>query len=591
MHKQKKRYSHGLSAILKDLWRNTKGSRYLLILIFVGMMGDGFLQSSMVAYLKVIIDQLTKSSADFIHRDWWKYVLYGLSLALLFFPFAYTGHFSGKLLASRLIRRYRLQFYEHLQKLSPHFYFQNKVGEISTRVVGDIESGFSNFTTFLMSYGWVLSILVCSLTTMIILSWKLSLIFVVIMALFTFVSRSFLPKIKGLSREIKDRSGGLTANVTEFISSFSLIKSFAVEESFLKRFREIQNHLYGTQVKAGYMTMLYLDITQVLFSFVAPVIILVCGAFFIDRGITLGTLIAFWAYWQVVRSPLNTLFNGVTLFYDSVASIDRVMEFFDQSPLVKDDPTAREFRFRDGKVEFKEVEFSYDASNSLKALHQLSFILPAKSSLGIVGPSGAGKSTVVQLLLRFYDPVAGHIYVDDTDIKKIKQQSLRRQIGVVFQDTILLSGAIRDNLLLGKEDATDDEIWNALEAAGAKEFVKELDSGLDAELGERGMNLSGGQRQRLSIARVFLKNPPIVIFDEATSALDTMTEIKIQEAMQKLLHGRTSIIIAHRLSTIVRCDQIMLMDHGRMIDLGTHQDLLRRCKLYAQLVEKQSLAA
>jgi len=275
------------------------------------------------------------------------------------------------------------------------------------------------------------------------------------------------------------------------------------------------------------------------------------------------------------------------LVFQSLASMDRIEEIFASDPLVKDSPNAKPLRLSGGEIEFQDVDFTYRSLNVKSVFQGLNLKVPAQSSVGIVGASGVGKSTLVQLLLRFRDPEAGKITIDGQDIRNALQKDLRSQIGVVLQETILLSGTVRQNILLGKEDATDTEIWTALEMADAKGFVKETGKGLNAILGPMGVNLSGGQRQRLSIARVFLKNPPIVLFDEATSALDSLAEKQIQKSLKKLLKGRTAIIIAHRISTIMDCDQIVMLDKSGVAAMGTHQELLKESNPYQILVQAQ----
>ncbi|MBD3319786.1 MAG: ATP-binding cassette domain-containing protein, partial [Chitinivibrionales bacterium] len=283
------------------------------------------------------------------------------------------------------------------------------------------------------------------------------------------------------------------------------------------------------------------------------------------------------------------LMQQMTLIFGSLASFDRVFEFFKIHPTIKDKPGAKDVDLK-GIVEFDRVCFRYPVEGGDDVLKNASFVAEEKKSLAIVGESGAGKSTIISLLLRFYAATMGAIRIDGHDILDLKQNCLREQIGLVMQDTIILSGSVRQNMLLAKPRASDREIYDALEHAEAKKFVEELPEKLDTTLGERGVRLSGGQRQRLAISRIFLKNPPVVVLDEATSSLDTITEKKIQETMKRLFEGRTSIIIAHRLSTIIDCDSIIMLDKGSVLASGTHEKLLKNCPLYRELCSKQQLA-
>lgn len=586
----KPQYRHGFMPTLKEYWTAMRGFRYLLPVMVVGMVADGILQSSVVAYVKIVIDKLVADPKAFVGGDLGHYVMLGLLGGAVFFPFAYTGHLASQLMTNKLSQRFRLNLYSHLQKLNGDFYQKNQVGEISSRLTGDIESGVGQMSGFLISNTWAFSLLATSLVSMYLLDAKLFLVFVALNLSYTFISRFFSQRIRVLSREVRDRTGELNARVTEDVSANVLVRSFAVEDFFFGRFRQTQEELYRTQVRSSNISIIYQDLLQVFFHFVAPVAIIGTGALLVGKGLTVGSLVAFWAYWKMVQGPMSWLFNSVTAFYGAMAAMDRVMEFFVEHPLVKDKPKAPALHLARGEIVFDHLSFAYPSAPQKKVLDDLAFTIPARSSLGIVGPSGAGKSTLIQLLLRFYDPTAGRILVDGEDISQVRQVSLRKNIGVVMQDTVLLSGTVRENLLLGRENASDKQLWEALEHAGARQFVEELSQKLDARLGERGLTLSGGQRQRLAIARVFIKDPPIVIFDEATSALDTLTEMKIQDSIQTLLKGRTSIVVAHRLSTVMRCDRILLVEKAGKVQLGSHQELLQASPLYHSLVSNQTLA-
>ncbi|HEX2950660.1 MAG TPA: ABC transporter ATP-binding protein, partial [Armatimonadota bacterium] len=335
------------------------------------------------------------------------------------------------------------------------------------------------------------------------------------------------------------------------------------------------------------MTVLFSDVMNTFLALLAPTSLLLIGAYFVGQGFTVGTLVAAYGYWKTASGPISAILNNITALYTSFASMDRIFEFFRETPSVKDRPGAKPLNITDGKIELHDVTFHYPLDEDTTVLNQLSFTVPAKRSLALVGESGAGKSTISQLLLRFYDPVRGEIAIDGQDLRNVTQESLREQIGFVMQETILLSGTIRENLQFAKPDATTDEMVNALQNAGAWDFVRLLPQGLDTMLGERGARLSTGQKQRLSIARVFLKNPPIVIFDEATSALDAVTEKQIQQSMSRLLHDRTAIIIAHRLSTVIDCDEILFLAGGRIVAHGPHKQLLTICPQYHDLCQKQ----
>lgn len=587
---RQRRYQHSVRQILAVYAGHLRGIRWMFIPVVAGMFIDASLQSGVVSYLRLVIDQLVADPGLFLKERLARYAAIGVAGGLVFFPCAFAGHVTSAVLASRLVVRFRTTLYSHLQKLSLGFFHQTQVGEVATRLIADIDVGVSGLVGYVISVSWALTMVLVSLASMLFLSWKLTLIFVAITCVYTVVSRTFLPRIRAISREVRDQSGEFNAQVTEDVSAIALVKAFARERWFFERFRASQDRLYGSQVKAAVVGTVYSDIIQTVALFLAPVAILGCGALMVGDGLSVGTLVAFWTYWTVIRAPVNTLFSSMSTLFNAFAAMDRVLDFLEQQPMPADLPRAPHLAVKGGAIEYRQVTFGYPASAVKAVLHDVTFSVPAHTTLGIVGRSGAGKSTLIQLLLRFYDPDHGAVLVDGQDLRHLTQTSLRGQIGVVLQDTILLSGSVRENLLLGREKARDTELWSALERAGAG-FVHELPGGLDAELGERGVNLSGGQRQRLAIARTFLKDPPIVVFDEATSALDGATEALIHDSMNRLFKGRTALIIAHRLATVMQCDRILLLDRGRVAGLAPHTELLRSSELYADLVRSQMMTS
>ena len=581
---------HSSGDILREYWKHTRPSKWLLVAIAVGIFLDGVLQAGLVGYLKVVIDALVADPAAFVREDLVSYMLLGLGAAVVFFPCAYVAHIACAVLSCRLGASFRIALYRHLQKLSMSFYSERRGGEITARLTGDIDNGVGSMVGTVTHSVWSFAVLVTALMSMLVISWKLTVVFAVLNVFYLATARVCLPYMRTLSRTVRDQTGELTASATEDIAAVTVVKAFAREELFFDRFQTLQDRLYNTQVRLSLLNSAYSDILQVLGKFVAPVGILGTGAYLVDReGLTIGALMAFWTYWGMVQGPLNCLYGVMASFSNSMASMDRVMDFFERAPSPKDKAGAQELRATHGRIEFRDVHFAYPSAKPHPVLRGVSFAIEPNTSLGIVGPSGAGKSTLVQLALRFYDPDRGGITYDGVDLRDVTQTSLRRNTGVVLQESFLLSGTIGDNLRLGNEAATEAQMWEALEQAGAAAFVRGFAKGLDTEVGERGSTLSGGQRQRLCIARVFLRNPRFVIFDEATSALDTATEALIQESMKRLLAGRTSIIIAHRLSTIVACDNILMLADGARIGLAPHGELLRTCPAYADLVAKQAL--
>lgn len=575
--------------ILREYWHHAHGSRWLLIAMSAAMLVDGVLQAALVNYLKVVVDRLVVDPAGFVRDELARMVMLGILAGVVFFPVAYFGHLALSVLSSRLVVTFRMHLYRHLQKLSMSFYHENRSGDITARLTSDVDGGVQGVISALNMCVWALAVSVTSLVSMLWLSWRLTLIFVALNVTYYAVWHLYRKRVGALARRVRDQAGEVNAFATEGVSSVVLMKAFAREEDFFSRFSDVQNRLYQTQVEAARTSLAFSDILQTIGKFLAPVAILGAGAILVERGLTVGTLIAFWSYWTVVQSPISLLFNTGPTFASAMASMDRIHDFLEQAPSPADRVGARHFRPREGKIEFRNLTFAYPGRKDKPVFRGMNLVVPPHSSLGIVGSSGAGKSTLVQLVLRFYDPDSGSIHFDDVDLRDMTQESLRRSTGVVLQESLLLSGTIRDNIRIGDETANDARIWTALEQAGADEFVRATGAGLDAEVGERGVALSGGQRQRLCIARVFLRNPPLVVFDEATSALDTATEAQIQQSMRLLLKGRTSILIAHRLSTIVACDRILMLKDGVVLGLAPHGELLTTCAEYADLVSKQDL--
>lgn len=576
--------------LLREYWRHAHGSRRLLVVIMFAMLIDGLLQAGVINYLKVLIDRLMADPCAFVHHTLPRMALLGIAAGVLFFPIAYAGHVATGVLSSRLVTSFRMTLYRHLQKLSMSFYHEHRSGEIASRLTGDVDNGVQTMVGFVMHGTWSAVVLLTALTSMLFLSWKLTLVFAGLNAIYITTWYFFRRRIGKLARDVRDQAGEVAAFATEDVAAVMIMKSFAGEERFFDRFSDAQERLYKAQVAATRVNSAFGDILQSLGKFLAPVVILGAGALLVDReGVSIGALVAFWSYWSLVQSPLQTLFGAAPGLAGCMASMNRIRDFLDRNPTPADQPGARHYHPREGAIEFRNVTFAYPGHEHRPVFRNLNFTVPPRSSLGIVGPSGAGKSTLVQLALRFYDPQEGAILLDGIDLRDMTQESLRRSTGVVLQESLLLSGTIRDNILLGDETAKDARIWTALEQAGAAEFVRATEHGLDTAMSERGATLSGGQRQRLCIARVFLKNPPLVIFDEATSALDTATEMLIHESMQRLLRGRTSILIAHRLSTLVACDRILMLKDGKVLGLAPHAELLAACPEYAELVAKQDL--
>jgi ABC-type multidrug transport system fused ATPase/permease subunit len=485
----------------------------------------------------------------------------------------------------RLIRDLRVALFSHVQRLSHDFFTRHQTGAISSRVVNDISLA-QNFVGSALTNVWMDVILLLALTAILVsIHPMMTAISLVLMPIYVFALRAMGPRIRNSSQEVQQRLEVLSGELHEKVAGVAIVKGFARESAETRRFAAHADKLLHRVLHSVRFTAT----NEVAVGFVvhtAPVLVVWYGIHEILQGrLTVGALTQFLLYLGMFYSPLQRLSDLSVVLSNALAAMDRIFEYFDTRPHVAEAPKPKVLRECQGRIEFEHVDFRYDAGAvTLKDINLT--ILPGQT-VAFVGPSGAGKSSLASLVPRFYDPTAGRIRLDGHDLRDLSLSSLRERIGIVNQETILFSGTILENLLLAAPNATHEQIVAALEAAHALEFVQRLPDGLATEVGERGCVLSGGQKQRLAIARAFLKDPKILILDEATSALDSQAERRIQAATARLLKNRTSIVIAHRLSTVLRADQIVVLEAGRIADIGRHPELLARGGLYAQLYHEQ----
>ncbi len=488
------------------------------------------------------------------------------------------GHYLGVWIENDM----RVDLFHHLQKLSFSYFDRNKTGDIMSRISNDLfniaevahhcpEDLVISLLTIVGAY--ILMFLMCPPLALV------SIIPLPVMAAYGIV---FNGRLKRSNRVIRKRIAEINVTAENSIQGIREVKSYSREDeqeekfkrsnSALRKSREdMYSEMAAYQTGIQFMRQLYYFVT------VAGGILLI-----VKGKVTVADLAAFILYVSVVLPPIDRLINFTEQFTQGVSSFERFTEIMDVLPSINDAPDAKPLVVTEGVVEFRDVSFSYEGEDE-HVLDHFSMKVEGGKRVALVGESGAGKSTAVSLLARFYERTGGSITIDGQDVDSVTQRSLRANIGFVQQDVFLFDASIRDNITYGKPDATDDEIWLALEKANLLSFVNSLPDGLETEVGERGTRLSGGQKQRLSIARVFLKNPPILIFDEATSSLDTESEREIQDAFNKLARGRTSIVIAHRLSTIIDSDEIFVVNKGHIEEKGSHEELLEKKGLYYKL--------
>lgn len=488
-------------------------------------------------------------------------------------------------IGQRIIIDIREKVYAHLQRLSLSYFDKRKTGVIMSNLTNDVSALQVAIVDNLVSFITEGVTLIGSLISMLYLDWKLTLLTLIIVPLVLGISNAFGNRLRIAGRDVQGRIADITTLLQETIAGVRVVRSFAREEHEMGRFHEENRRNFLAVIRATKLTSLLTPTVEFAAS-LAIAIILWYGGYSVVQGETSsGELIAFLIYAINLSNPVKRLSQVYGSVQKSLAAGERVFEILDTEPDIKEKDNAIVLREMEGAVEFKDLSFSYDGKKP--ALHDFSVYIPAGKTVAVVGPSGAGKTTLANLIPRFYDVNKGTILIDGVDIREVQFRSLREQIGIVPQDTMLFNATIRENVLYGQLDASDEEVIAALKAANAWEFVSVLPEGINTLVGERGSSLSGGQRQRIAIARAILKNPRILILDEATSALDTESEKLVQEALERLMEDRTAFVIAHRLSTIKNADFILVLQNGYLVEQGTHEELLAANGLYAYLYEVQ----
>lgn len=499
--------------------------------------------------------------------------------------FYYGQSYLVSYVGQRVIIDVRSVLFRKFQRMPLSYYDKQQTGTVMSYITNDVAVMQSAIVDNLIELVTEGSILIGSLAMMIYLDWKLSLLTLMTIPLVGFAMKIFGRKLKRSSTVIQERVAEITSLLQESISAIRVVKSFVRESYEIKRFEEQNWRNFQAAMKNVKLSSLLTPTVEFLAAIAVTFIVWFGGYEVVNEVITAGELVAFLTYAVNLANPVKRLSRVYAAIQKAMAAADRVFAVMDLNEKITDVPGAKPLPPIKGKVEFKDITFSYKEGQP--ALQHISLKAEPGQMIALVGPSGSGKSTIANLIPRFYDVDSGVITIDDHDIRQVTADSLREQIGLVPQETMLFSTSVMENIRYGRLEATDEEVIEAAKAANAEEFIKELPEGYDTKLGERGLNLSGGQRQRLAIARAILKNPRVLILDEATSALDTESEKIVQDALDNLMVGRTSFVIAHRLSTIFNADQIFVVENGHLREHGTHEELLAAGGLYSNLYNIQ----
>lgn len=490
-------------------------------------------------------------------------------------------------IAKHIIYNMKNQMYDHLQHMSLSFFSSAKPGEILTRITYDIDGIQDIFNTTVVNAINSIFILVTTVVALFSMNWKLAILGLVIVPLFIFPTRKVGKLRWKIATKSQEKIGELNQIIQETlsISGSILMKIFTREKDEYKKFTEINQEVINLQIRES-MAGRWFFMTINTFTSIGPMLIYFYGGYLFIRGeISVGSIIAFVALLNRLYGPVSQLFNIHTDIVRSFALFQRIFDYFDRKQEIVDKPDAKVMKPINGKVEFEHVYFSYNKKTD--ALKDINFTVDPGTMVALVGPSGAGKTTLTNLIPRLYEVTRGSVKIDDVDIRDVTLESLRNQIGIVIQEPYLFNDTIEANLRYAKKDATEEEIINACKAAYIHDFIMSLPDNYKTIVGNRGVKLSVGEKQRISIARVILKNPRIIILDEATSSLDSVSEMYIQRAMEPLLKGRTSFVIAHRLSTVLAADKILVLKDGRIVEMGKHEELLRQNGLYKTLYDVQ----
>lgn len=568
-------------------------TKWILLTLFIGILKFGIPSLLPLVQKYVVDDILLNGAIDLEHKVSQLMIVLGATLFLFVIvrgPVEYARQYFAQLITARILFDLRNKLYAHLQRLSLRYYQNTKVGEIISRFINDAEQTKNIVEVGMMNVWLDMFTLVFVLGFMFYLNPWLTLVSIAIFPLYAIAVKVLYKRLKKLTKDRSAALAGIQAYLHERIQGISVIRSFALERHDRKKFEGTNGRFLQKALAHSRWNAWTFAIINTLTD-IAPLLVIGYGGYQVIYGdLTLGTFVAFFGYLDRLYAPLRRLINSSTTLTQASASWERVLELLEEPYDMTDAPDAAVLPQGSHGVMFRDVWFKYREDGDW-VLKNISLEVNPGQTVAFVGMSGGGKSSLVGLIPRFYDVQRGTLTVGGRDVRAWTMESLRSRIGMVLQDNFLFSGSVRDNILFGRPDADEDAVIEAARAANAHDFIMQLPQGYDTEVGERGVKLSGGQKQRIAIARVFLKDPPILVLDEATSALDLESEHLIQQSLQQLSRARTTLIVAHRLSTITHADQIIVLKNGEIAERGTHDELMANSDgVYAQLYNIQHLS-
>jgi ABC-type multidrug transport system fused ATPase/permease subunit len=506
--------------------------------------------------------------------------LFLASGVLSLFATSAQTYFTGWV-GERILADLRNRLFRHLQRLSLGFFERNRAGVIISRLTNDVEALDQLVTDGVTTLVQNVLFLVGTAVILFVLDWRLALATLAVIPLLVLATALFRIHSSRAYRAVRDRLGIVTATLAEDIGGMRVLQAFTREEASRRRFREVNEEYRGANQRTVFLNGVYFPAVDFLSAIATAIVLGFGGWLALNGSMTSGTLFAFVLYLSNFFDPVQQLSQLYNTFLSAVAALDKIMDVMDEEPEVVDRRGARALPHVEGHVRFDDVRFRYATGNEV--LHGIDLDVPAGTTVALVGHTGAGKSTIAKLLARFYDPTAGRLMIDGFDLRDVTQASLRHQLGVVPQEGFLFAGTVRENIAFARPDAAPHEVVAAAQAVGAHEFILRLENGYETEVQERGSRLSLGQRQLVAFARALLADPRILILDEATSSVDIGTERRIERALETLLADRTAFVIAHRLSTIRDADLIVVLEHGRVVEQGSHDELMAAQGLYTAL--------